>query len=259
MKQALLAIRILTTYRNGYRFLLERMGAYKTKSDTTTYVTWNGMRYITRNDTNDFGILNKTTIFGHYLNSNWHKLKKDSLVLNFGAQAGAFSIYTAHNKKCQVICFEPEAENLKLLDRNIHRNGLSQRIKVIPKAVAENNKSRTFYTSPYGNKGVHSFFYKGPKPTIVECTTPLEILETLEGKRVDFLKIDIEGGEHEIIKPEFRKFYDQVDAIVIEYHCQKHMSEQHTLEELKDKLAELGFTTESQGTPELGFLTAVRK
>lgn len=259
MKSILLALKILFTYRNGYIFLFERIGWYKPKTETTTYTTWNGMKYITRNGTTDFAILNETTIFGEYLSAAFHKLNHNSLVLDLGAQAGDFSVYAAYNKKCKVISFEPEPENLKLLNQNIQVNNLSEQISVVPKAVMADNSDRTFYASPHGNKGVHSFFYKGPKPITVQCTTPLEILQTLGGKRVDLLKIDIEGGEHDIIKSEFKPFFDQVEAIVMEYHCQPHMSEQHSLEELKQNLSDLGFNSVTQGTPELGLLTANRR
>ncbi|MBL8015161.1 MAG: FkbM family methyltransferase [Candidatus Doudnabacteria bacterium] len=257
MRQILLALRILLTYRNGYLFLLEKLGIRKVESGTTTYVTWNGMKYITRNGTTDFAILNETTIFQEYLNESFRTLTKDSLVLDFGAQAGDFSVYTAYNKGCTVVCFEPEPENLEILKQNVAINSLGSKVTIVPKAVMSDNADKTFYASPHDNKGVHSFYYEGPKPITVQCTTPLEILESLNGRQVNLLKIDIEGGEHDIIKQEFKPFFDQVHAVVMEYHCQPHMKEAHTLEELKQTLAALGFTdTTTSGTPELGLLSA---
>jgi len=252
-----LALRILFIYRNGYMFFLEKLKLIPNQGHTT-YVLWNGMRYKCRRGTSDFAILNETTILHEYEKVTYDNLNSSSLVLDFGGQAGDFSIYTAYTKKCQVFAFEPDQGNIELFTENIRLNNLQGRITLVGKAVSNTDEDKTFYLSPHENKGVHSFFYKGPIPVTVKCITPTQILELTGNKQIDFLKMDIEGGEHELVGEHNKTFFDKIQTLVMEYHCQAHVENRQELEELVKKLEILGFNVTTEGTPELGLLTATR-
>lgn len=257
-KKLLLGLKILTTYRNGYLFFAEKLRLLK--QSHVTYVTWRGMKYKCRVGTTDFAILNETTIFHEYDSTHeFYKLNDHSVVVDLGGQAGDFSIYTAFHKGASVFAFEPDEENFELLQENIRINNLQTKVFAYKVAVGRENGTQTFYLSPHGNKGVHSMYYKGPVPIEVPTIDLAAVAKLVGNEKINLLKIDIEGGEHEIIDPVFAGFYSKVEAIVMEYHCQEHVTNRQPVGQLVAKLEKLGFKVKRQGTDEIGIIYATKQ
>jgi FkbM family methyltransferase len=255
LRRLSLALRIILTYKNAYRFFLQRLG--RPCSETyTIYELWNGMKYKCRNDATDFTILNEIAIFKVYFKYNFDRIDDTSIVLDFGGQAGSFAIYTAYTTGATVLSFEPERENFQLLCENIALNQLEHRVIAINKAVSRTGSPRTFYLSPHDNKGVHSFFYKGERAVMVECIEIDKVLDLIGDRRIDLLKIDVEGAEHEIVTPEQRIFFDRVQNMVLEYHCSDRVDNHRSLESLADAIQKFGFTVKVEGGPENGIIYA---
>jgi FkbM family methyltransferase len=124
------------------------------------------------------------------------ELRPGMTVLDVGANIGYFSLLFARlvGAGGHVFAFEPEPHNFDLLCRNIARNGYTN-IRAISKAVARQSGVQRLYKNA-GNLGDHRLGHGGAGREWVDV--PVVALDDLFdeiGDRVDFIKIDIQGGE----------------------------------------------------------------
>jgi len=132
-------------------------------------------------------------VYGRY-----YELRDGDIVIDAGAHVGVYTVKAAKavGKLGMVIAIEPEANNLYFLKRNIAANGLKNVI-VVPKGLWDHkdklrlqlSKISTSAHSLFTNPSVSSEF------EVVEVDTLDNILNELGIKRVDFVKMDIEGAE----------------------------------------------------------------
>ena len=133
-------------------------------------------------------------------------LKKDDTVVDLGAGIGDFSVFASRKvgPNGKVIALEPHVEDYEMLKMNVERNGCVSVI-VLNIGVAEPGEKEISF---WGRK--YSFM-----------TDTLEnLLARKEIKKIDFVKMDIEGFELEVIKNSFRTI-GQADVISIERTGQK--------------------------------------
>jgi len=118
-----------------------------------------------------------------------------------------------------VLSVEPEPDNLKLLASNIAMNSLTEKIKVYPVALGAEIGTATLNLYKNSNRGRHSLVSKGTGGTIEVPIRKLDDLvnETFPaGKRIDFLKIDVEGYEPFVIQGGLNTL-ERVDNMAMEY------------------------------------------
>jgi FkbM family methyltransferase len=114
------------------------------------------------------------------------------IVVDAGSQLGDFSILCACYGAKKVYAFEPIEKDFKILQQNIKLNGLEDIIIPFQNAVGSEN----------GKVNIGS----ATSPVDVDCIA----LDTfLDGERIDFLKMDIEGDEEKALigaKETIKKF-----------------------------------------------------
>jgi FkbM family methyltransferase len=137
-------------------------------------------------------------------------------VIDIGAHIGAFSIFAAKQaKRGQVYAYEPHPENFKLLKTNIKLNNLKN---IEPSSLGVlGSKTAKLYIDETNNAG-HSMFNKSYKHLTVKCTSLREIFDQNNIQYCDFLKMDCEGAEHDILFNTPEDIFDKIGAIVMEYH-----------------------------------------
>lgn len=122
--------------------------------------------------------------------------------IDIGANIGKYSIMVGNKlkNKGNVIAIEPESKNFKILEKNIRLNNLNNVI-VISKGCFSKKGKLTFYLDNIGTGG-HSLVKKevGNKKIEIEVDTLDNILKNLKIKRVDLIKIDVEGAEADVLK-----------------------------------------------------------
>ena len=134
--------------------------------------------------------------------------KKRSIFWDVGCNIGLYSIYAA-KKDNEVYGFEPSFFNLEVIARNINLNNLNN-FSVLPIALSDNTKmselkltssmwgsAHSTFDKNYGgdgNKINEEFIYK----TIGFSMD--KILEILNIPNPDYIKIDVDGIEHLILK-----------------------------------------------------------
>ncbi len=133
-------------------------------------------------------------------------LKKDDTVVDLGAGIGDFSVLASRKvgPNGKVIALEPHVEDYEMLKMNVERNGCVNVIALNIGVAEPGEKEISFWGRKY------SFM----------TDTPENLLARKEIKKIDFVKMDIEGFELEVIKNSFRTI-GQADVISIELHGTK--------------------------------------
>lgn len=243
LNRVYLLSRIFIKYKNSYRFFLFKLGLMK-KREFVVYKLFNGMKYKCRLHSSDFAILNENVIYKEYQRFFFPNLNSDSLVIDFGAQAGSFSVHAAYKYGAQVYSFEPEESNFQLLNENISLNKLDNVVIPINKAVSSTASKNFLYISPHVNQGVHSMVYYDEcdyEKVEIACIDLIEIQKLIQNRRINFLKMDIEGSEHSLLNMTYNNFWDLVDCLACEYHCHSYITDKKTLDTLVADIKNLGF------------------
>lgn len=136
-------------------------------------------------------------------------------VLDIGGNIGLHSIVMG---KCgfNVVTYEPDAEHFQRLIENVSINNLSDSIKLI-KAAVSSSKGEARFTRVLGNTtgshltGAKDNLYGDLEEIVVQTES---ITEILDNQHFDFIKIDAEGHEYEILSNIPISRYSNFDVMV---------------------------------------------
>lgn len=200
---------------------------------------------------NDFGVEIEGDIFfvrprsydpyvlGEIYSEKVYKIKKNlshKTVIDLGAYIGDFSVWSAtHLNVEKVIAVEMDKENFKLLSKNISANGLGKKILPINAAISSKN-GKVGELENKLNSGMHraDFGKKGKTKSL----TLEKIMKIADLKKVDVIKMDIEGGEKEIFIGSNKDIFSKkVGCIIMETHPAA-ISEKY----IADYLSGIGFS-----------------
>ena len=156
-----------------------------------------------------------------------------SVILDCGANMGLSVLYFAKNyPNHTIIAFEPDEIIFDVLKENVETFKLKN-VELHQKAVWVRPETLPFYTDG-GMGGRIDNVYKGREPKTIEAIPLLDFLT----ENVDFLKLDIEGAEDEVLK-----YCDEnlkkAKHIFFEYH--NNINGPQTLHELLDLVKRNGF------------------
>ncbi len=136
--------------------------------------------------------------------------EKNSIFWDIGANIGLYSCYAAKHRDCKVFSFEPSVFNLELLARNIYLNNLSEKIIMIPIALTEKLTLSKFNMTSTDLGGAlstfeHEYTHDGSniKKTFNYSTLGIsmdEVINLMKISHPDYIKIDVDGIEHLILK-----------------------------------------------------------
>ena len=164
--------------------------------------------------------------------------KPRGVVLDIGANIGAFSVY-AGSTADKVYAFEPESSNYDQLVKNIQLNKKSEKIIPLKVAVGSENKKVYIYKGRF-NKGASSALYNiTDEKEVAEMRGLANLMNELGIHKVNLLKIDIEGGEYDLLYGLPKEKFEKIDKIVLEYHYVEGKSYIN----LKNYLVSLGYKT----------------
>lgn len=148
---------------------------------------------------------------------SYHRLnlKPGDVVLDVGANIGAFSVYAA-KKGCQVYAFEPDAENYEVLLENT--KSYTSIVPFREALVGTHEKEIEFFTNDSGrNKGLHSLVVqRGRGSHTVPANNFSDVVSQLLPNKI---KMDTEGGEVSMLLG--RPIHSCVKAIALEIHLQR--------------------------------------
>jgi len=153
-----------------------------------------------------------------------NNINKDDIIIDVGANIGEFSLIAAKKvgHKGKVISIEPLKQAVSWLEKNFMINGFSN-YEILEKAVGKNKRTMTlFKRSDSSETGILD-------PNISEkklVNTGEIIVDTIDDiissrniKKVEMLKIDVEGFEYEVLcgcKNSFKE--KKIKKIICEIH-----------------------------------------
>lgn len=139
-------------------------------------------------------------------------LNRGGVVLDIGANIGAFSMYAAHMGSI-VYAIEPEPHNLEALKKNIEINEMQDKIHVCPYAISDFKGTAVIYDGG----GSSSIKDDGAFGAEVEVMTLDIFFNLYHISEVDVMKIDIEGSELELIMGASRDTLEKCKYIAMEF------------------------------------------
>lgn len=154
------------------------------------------------------------------------------LIIDCGANVGVSVLFfKKEHPGARILAFEPDPTIFKVLKKNVELNGLTG-VELVNKAVWT-----TRATIPFAMEGGASGrIGSGNEGNVVKVET-ISLRDVID-KKIDLLKIDIEGAEYEVLK-DCREKLRMVEHLFIEYHSSEK-SEQK-LHEILGILTEEGF------------------
>ncbi len=175
------------------------------------------LRYQIRSNSPDLLTL-REVVESHVYENAQFRIHSGDTVVDIGAHIGSFAIPAA--RKCspgKLYAFEPARENFMLLKKNISLNRLTN-IRAFRQAVSANNSLRSFYPIP-GNATLGSL-YQATNSTRekIRSISLRNIIDHFRLARIDFLKIDAEGSEYEILFNTPSAMFKKIGCISLEWH-----------------------------------------
>jgi FkbM family methyltransferase len=170
-----------------------------------------------------------------------------------GSSLGFFSLGVAHRagENARIFAFEPESDNVRRFSQMITRNRLEGRVVIVEAAAWSYSKAEM----PFRRGGRQSTYggvaADGIRPVLAEGETRKVKAVSLDDFVADghpaphLIKIDVEGGECEVLKGAQRIFSDSRPALVCEVHRQE------ASDWIADWLAGMGYAAEWQIPAEL--------
>ena len=161
--------------------------------------------------------------------------RHDLTILDIGGNLGITSYYFSQFAK-QVYTLEPAMEHYNIMTQMLAFNKITN-VKAIKKALYTKNGPQTFHKNSI-NKSMWSLFGNVDDKVLpteeVDCITIDTLFEQEGITHVDFMKLDVEGSEVEIIcSPGFKKVAPMIDCMVIELHAWSGRHPNNILEALK--------------------------
>lgn len=144
------------------------------------------------------------------------------LVLDLGANIGAFSVFASHILGAErIVAVEPVASTFDKLRQNLADNGLSSRVTALRLGVGGKNGSRDIWL---GTSSPHaSMYHRGDsrfesgETEVIEVITLDDLLNQL-GEDVDICKMDCEGAEVEALLAASDDTLRRIRFLCMEYH-----------------------------------------
>ena len=226
-----------------------------TKKDHVIFETRSGLKIKIRVNSTDLMALTHVWVIQEYSNSDFD-IHDNDIVIDVGAHIGLFALFASQScKRGKIFCFEPIKENYELLVENINSNKIKN---IIPFNFAVSNTSdsvKIFLNDDYSG---HSMFLETNNFITVKSKSLHDIFSENNIQECNFLKLDCEGAEYEIINSLSSEFLNKIKKSAIEYHLADTHPE--LLQQLIKKLRKLSFTVNTRSLfPDIGFLFAIKK
>jgi FkbM family methyltransferase len=181
-----------------------------------------GFEFYCRNNKDDFKVMtiHEDDIIERFLP------KDGDTVVDIGAHIGLYTIISSKRVgfNGKVIAIEAHPENFEILNRNIQLNQLTNVIALNYAAYSEEERLKLYL--PSGESGftkyntiMPKFAKRDEKFVEVTANTLDKLLQSNGISAVNWIKIDVEGAEFEVLKGAHNVLSDNKDiAILIELH-----------------------------------------
>lgn len=221
-----------------------------TKKEHVILETRSGLKIKIRTNSTDIMAFTHVWLIEEYSNPGFDLHESDTIV-DIGGHIGLFTLFASQFcKNGKIYCFEPVKENYDLLLSNVTLNNLSN---VSAFNVAVTDKTSTVKIFLNKDDSGHSMFSHDLNSVEVKSTTLKSIFDENNITTCDFIKMDCEGAEYDIINSLPQEYFKKIKKMIIEYHMADKKPE--LLENLISKLQALSFAVKKKTLfSDIGFL-----
>lgn len=185
------------------------------KGDIEYKLKWKNFDLYGNNRTATWATYNEVLIGGAYD----FPVEKVNTIIDLGANVGVSALFFNYKyPNAQIIAVEPAKENLDYLYKNISCNNIDN-VFVVERPVWDEKQILSFTPGQCSPSNV--FSDKKSNDNSYESITMPQIIEVYGIKKIDILKIDIEGGEIPVLTSN-NDWLDIVDNIFMEIHSMIH-------------------------------------
>lgn len=144
-------------------------------------------------------------------------------MIDCGANVGVSLLYIKiRAPHARVICFEPNPNARAVLEKNIEANGWGKDVQVFPYALGKEKGTLDFYVDEKestSSGGSISHYSKNRNRGLNSYTVEVDMLSRYIKNDIDFLKIDIEGSEFDVLEElKAADKFRSIATIQLEYH-----------------------------------------
>lgn len=213
----------IRTFENWPIWLYERFNIFQKykKSDELIAQLRNGVKFYFKSKQGEFDSIYEIWCQRIYI--KYYQIKDRDIVIDIGANIGVFSIFAARAaKEVKVFSYEPTPEVFERLLKNIKINNLENFIFPFQIGVGGNSGERILFIHPEGSTSntFYEDYLSDYKNNLVPVKTITlgDIFRNNNLECCDFLKIDAEGAEYEILFNTSSEHLRKIKNIALEYH-----------------------------------------
>jgi len=177
------------------------------------------------------------TVWIIFFRKEYSPKKSPKILIDAGANIGTFSIYALSTWQVdRIYAFEPFPQTLEKLKSNVSQNSGKEKVTIEPFALAGSSGQRPMdlSTGPSQSRGI-----LGPNDSrqsvSVASTSLSDFFKQENISEIDFMKMDIEGSEHDVLLNTDPEILGRMKEIALEYHPT------HSKQPLFEKLISSGF------------------
>ncbi len=215
LKSVLQMTSLMLHFRNG-RTLVQRMRAGEPCDEV---VLWDGT-YISHPPGRG-GLLEVVVELWleHVYTGGFYRPADGDVIIDAGANIGLFAIQMARqNRRCRVIALEPFPENFKYLKANVAR-ACPENVTCCEVALGAGFSKGRMRAA--GSRSLDHVLRVDPAAVDGMPVIPLSGLFDLAcAQEIDFLKVDIEGSEHDVFAAASPELLGRFKRVAMEYHDQ---------------------------------------
>ena len=221
-----------------------------TKKDYVIFETRSGLKIKIRVNSTDLMALTHVWMIQEYSGDDF-PISNDDVIIDVGAHIGLFALFASQFcKNGKIFCYEPIKENYKILIENIEMNQIQN---IFPNNLAVTKETSRVKIFLNDDQSGHSMFIQNKNFVEVDSKSLSDIFIDNGIKECDFLKLDCEGAEYEIIESLSADLFTKINKTVIEYHMVDTKPE--LLEQLINKLKQFSFSVHTRPLfVDIGFL-----
>jgi len=184
----------------------------------------------------------------------------DEVIVDAGANVGLFACWAAaRNPQARIYAVEPSPDNTGRLLEHLRMNGVDDRVQLFTYALSSTERTVWLADNPNGSQMRHVTSGPTGGGVTVPALSLGELLARVPHDRVDFLKMDIEGSEYDVLMGTTAEQLSPVRRISFEYH-QPPRGCRHDKASLLAHLASCGYSAivDAGGRAEYGMIHAAR-
>ena len=143
------------------------------------------------------------------------EISPNSIVIDIGAHRGVFVGFASRRNPRQILAIEPNRENFHQLQSFVTQNKLSN-ITLLNKAVSSQDGEVKLYRSTHSRHSIQKQLHSENLFETVQAISLDSLLAPYE--RIDFLKMDCEGEEYEILRAANANSLERIQTLSMEIH-----------------------------------------